>query len=171
MRRCGKIVSKKGDDTMEKAKKISESLTEQVQIIMPEQINGFNRLFGGKLVEWMDVVAAVVARRHSDCNVTTASIDRLQFKAPAYVNDTMVLQGRITYVGNSSMEVRVDAYTEALGGHMHLVNTAYFIMVALDENEHPVRVPRLIYETEQEKREYKAGAMRQEYRRSTTVSE
>lgn len=151
---------------MEKAKRISESMTEQIQIIMPEQINGFNRLFGGKLVEWMDVVAAVVARRHSDCNVTTASIDRLQFKAPAYVNDTMVLQGKITYVGNTSMEVQVNAFTEALGGEKKLVNTAYFIMVALDEKEHPVRVPRLILESEEEKAEYLAAEKRQQFRKS-----
>ena len=110
---------------------------------MPEQINGFERLFGGKLVEWMDVVAAVVARRHTNRNVTTAAIDDLQFKAPAYVNDTMVLRGRVTYVGNTSMEVRVDAFTESLDGERKPVNTAYFTMVALDEKEHPIRVPRL----------------------------
>ena len=64
-------------------KKVSDSKTEQIQILMPEHINGFNRLFGGKLMEWIDVVAAVVARRHSGCNVTTASVDNLQFKAAA----------------------------------------------------------------------------------------
>ncbi|MHB8065230.1 MAG: acyl-CoA thioesterase, partial [Ruminiclostridium sp.] len=53
-------------------KTVSDSRTEQVQILMPEHINGFNRLFGGRLVEWIDVVAAVVARRHSGRNVTTA---------------------------------------------------------------------------------------------------
>ena len=140
-------------------------MTEQIQIIMPEQINGFNRLFGGKLVEWMDVVAAVVARRHSNCNVTTASIDRLQFKAPAYVNDTMVLQGKITYVGNTSMEVQVDAFTESLGGEKKLENTAYFIMVALDEHERPVHVPRLILENEQEEAEFLAAEKRQQFRK------
>ena len=149
---------------MEKAKKISESFTEQIQIIMPEQINGFNRLFGGKLVEWMDVVAAVAARRHSNCNVTTASIDSLQFKAPAYVNDTMVLQAKVTYVGNSSMEVRVDAYTEELCGEKKLVNTAYFTMVALDKDEKPTRVPRLICETDEDEEEYKAGEKRRALR-------
>ena len=155
---------------MEKrAKHVYESKTTQIQILMPRHINGYNRLFGGKLVEWMDVVAAVVARRHSDCNVTTASIDSLHFKAPAYVNDTMVLQGRITYVGNTSMEVRVDAYTEALGGQKHLVNTAYFTLVALDENERPVRVPRLICETDEDEEEFKAGAKRRAHRQSTTV--
>lgn len=113
----------------------------------------------------MDVVAAVVARRHSNCNVTTASIDRLQFKAPAYVNDTMVLQGKITYVGNTSMEVQVDAFTESLGGEKKLVNTAYFIMVALDEHERPVHVPRLILENEQEEAEFLAAEKRQQFRK------
>jgi len=152
---------------MEKAKKISESATEQIQIVMPEQINGFNRLFGGKLVEWMDVVAAVAARRHSNCNVTTASIDSLQFKAPAYVNDTMVLQSKVTYVGTTSMEVRVDAYTEELSGEKHLVNTAYFTMVALDENEKPTKVPRLICETDEDEEEYKAAEKRRAARHAT----
>lgn len=151
---------------MEQAKRVSDSFTEQIQIVMPEQINGFDRLFGGKLVEWMDVVAAVVARRHSGCNVTTASIDRLQFKAPAYANDTMVLQGRITYVGNTSMEVRVNAFTESLGGEKKLVNTAFFIMVALDQDEHPVRVPRLILENEEEEAEFLAAEKRQQIRKS-----
>ena len=151
---------------MEQAKRVSDSFTEQIQIVMPGQINGFDRLFGGKLVEWMDVVAAVVARRHSGCNVTTASIDRLQFKAPAYANDTMVLQGRITYVGNTSMEVRVNAFTESLGGEKKLVNTAFFIMVALDQDEHPVRVPRLILENEEEEAEFLAAEKRQQIRKS-----
>ena len=61
-----------------RAKHVYESKTTQIQILMPRHINGYNRLFGGKLVEWIDVVAAVTARRHSGCNVTTASIDNLQ---------------------------------------------------------------------------------------------
>ena len=60
-------------------KRVSDSMTSQVQIIMPEHINGYHRLFGGQLVEWIDVVAGVVARRHSNRNVTTAFIDHLHF--------------------------------------------------------------------------------------------
>ena len=150
-------------------KTVAESRTEQVQILLPEHINGYNRLFGGQLMQWIDVVAAVVARRHSNRNVTTASIDNLQFKAAAHVNDTIVLFGQITYVGHTSMEVRVDAYTEALGGQKQLVNTAYFTLVALDEKERPVRVPRLICETDEDEEEYKAGAKRKEHRQNTTV--
>ncbi len=141
-------------------KRVCESKTEQIQILMPEHINGYNRLFGGKLVEWIDVVAAVVARRHSNCNVTTVTIDNLQFKAPAYVNSTVVLIGRITYVGHTSMEVRVDTYVEYLSGEKKLVNTAYLVMVALDENEQPVQVPGLLLETEEEQQEWEAAKKR-----------
>lgn len=154
---------------MKESKRVCESKTEQIQILMPEHINGYNRLFGGKLVEWIDVVAAVVARRHSNCNVTTVTIDNLQFKAPAYVNSTVVLIGRITYVGNTSMEVRVDTYTEYLSGEKKLVNTAYLVMVALDENEQPVQVPGLILETDEEKLEWEAGRKRRELRKQRRI--
>ncbi|SDM54013.1 acyl-CoA thioesterase [Acetanaerobacterium elongatum] len=154
---------------MKESKRVCESKTEQIQILMPEHINGYNRLFGGKLVEWIDVVAAVVARRHSNCNVTTVTIDNLQFKAPAYVNSTVVLIGKITYVGNTSMEVRVDTYTEYLSGEKKLVNTAYLVMVALDENEHPVQVPGLIIETDEERQEWEAGKKRCELRKQRRI--
>ena len=63
-----------------------------------DSINGYSRLFGGKLMEWIDVVAGVVARRHSGREVTTAAIDNLQFKAAAHINSTVVLIGRIRCV-------------------------------------------------------------------------
>lgn len=146
-------------------KKVSDSKTEQIQIIMPEHINGFNRLFGGRLMEWIDIVAAVVARRHSGCNVTTASIDNLQFKAAAYVNSTIFLVGQITYVGRTSIEVRVSTYVEKLDGMRYMINRAYLVLVALDENDHPVQVPGLTLETEEEKLEWEAGKKRCELRK------
>lgn len=127
---------------------------------MPTHINGSGRLFGGQLVEWIDVVAAVVARRHSGCNVTTAAIDNLQFKAGAFMNNTLVLIGRITYVGNTSMEVRVDTYVEDLSGIRKVVNRAYLVMVALDEKDNPIEVPKLILDTEAERAEWESGKKR-----------
>ena len=146
------------------AKRVADSRTEQIQILMPEHINGAGRLFGGKLVEWSDVVAGVVARRHSGRNVTTAAIDNLQFKAAAYVNDTLVLVGRVTHVGRTSMEVRVDTYVETLAGQRTVVNRAYLVLVALDEEGNPVEVPRLLPEGEAEKAEWEAGERRQSLR-------
>ncbi len=145
-------------------KHVSDSLTEQVQIIMPSHSNGVNRLFGGQLVEWIDVVASVVARRHSGCNVTTAAIDNLQFKAGAFINNTLVLIGRITYVGKSSMEIRVDTYVEDLSGMRKVVNRAYLVMVAIAENGQPTQVPQLILETEAERAEWEAGKKRHDLR-------
>lgn len=145
-------------------KHVSDSLTEQVQILMPSHINGSDRLFGGQLVEWIDVVAAVVARRHSERNVTTAAIDNLQFKAGAFINNTLVLVGRITYVGNTSMEVRVDTYVEDLSGIRKVVNRAYLVLVALDEDGAPTEVPKIIVETESERAEWEAGKKRRALR-------
>ena len=146
-------------------KKVSDSRTEQIQILMPAHINGYKRLFGGKLVEWIDVVAAVVARRHSGCNVTTASIDNLVFKEAAYVNSTVLLVGQMTYVGKTSMEVRVDTFVEALDKERRHVNRAYLVMVALGEDDKPMEVPGLILETEEERVEWEAGVKRHALRR------
>ena len=146
------------------AKPVEDSITEQIQILMPIHINGQDRLFGGQLVEWIDVVAAVVARRHSGHNVTTVAIDNLQFKAGAFINNTLVLIGRMTYVGNTSMEVRVDTYVEDLAGIRKVVNRAYIVMVALDKDGNPTPVPPLIVETESQKAEWEAGIRRRALR-------
>lgn len=150
---------------MREPKRVSDSKTEHVEILMPVHINGYKRLFGGKLMEWIDVVAAVVARRHSNCNVTTASVDYLQFKAPAYANSTLVLKGKITCVGKTSMEIRVDTYVESLDGSQDEINTAYLVLVAINENDKPVEVPGLIVESDEEKMEWEAGLKRRELRK------
>lgn len=154
---------------MEIEKRVSESLTEQVQIIMPEHINGYERLFGGQLVEWIDIVAGVVARRHCNHNITTAAIDSLVFKSAAYVNSTVVLLGKMTYVGRTSMEVQVETFSESLDGTRKLINRAYLVMVALDDHEHPIPVPRLKLETEEEKAAWEAGKKRSELRKQRRI--
>ncbi len=146
-------------------KPVSYSYTEQIQILMPSHINGSSRLFGGRLMEWMDVVAAVVARRHSGRDVTTACVDTLEFAAPAHVNDTILIIGRMTYVGRTSMEVRVETYTENREGLRRRINRAYFVLVAIDEAENPVEVPRLALETNEDRLEWENGKKRRELRR------
>jgi Acyl-CoA hydrolase len=143
-----------------KEKRVADSETKQVQVIFDNHLNGQGRLFGGQLASWIDIVAGVVARRHSNCNVTTAEIDTLQFKQPVFSGNLIVLHGKITYVGNTSMEVRVDSYVEDLSGNRKLVNTAYLVLVALDENGKPITVPRLICETPDEEAEWAAGEKR-----------
>ena len=127
-------------------------------------MNGAGRLFGGKLVEWMDELSALVAIRHCRRDVTTVAIDNLRFMCPAYQRDMVVLIGRITHVGTTSMEVRVDVYIEDMNGMRHPINRAYFSVVAMDENERPVEVPGIVIETEAQKAEWEAGEKRREMR-------
>ena len=141
-------------------KRVKDSYSEQVQVLTQANINGYNRLFVGQLMEWIDIVAAVVARRHSGRNVTTAVVDTLTFQAPARANDTIIICGYVTYVSRTSMEVCTKTYVENLNGSRQLINTAYLVMVALDENENPTVVPRLILETEEEKAEWAAAEKR-----------
>ena len=148
-------------------KRITDSMTTQVEILMPGDLNGYGRLFGGRLMQWIDVVAGVVARRHSGCEVTTASVDHLEFQAAAFENDTIAMEGRITYVGRTSMEVRVDTFVESLGGERRRVNRAYLVMVALDPHTHkPTPVPSLLLEKEEDFAEWEAGTLRAKTRKA-----
>ena len=146
-------------------KKVSQSMTQQQYLVRPTHINHYGRLFGGQLLYWIDELAGIVAMRHAGATVTTAAIDNLQFQAPAYEGDMVVLQGQVTYVGRSSMEVRVDTYTEAADGQRQMINRAYIDMVAIDSEGKPIAVPGLIPETEEEKAEWEAAAKRKALRK------
>ena len=128
-------------------------------------MNGAGRLFGGRLMEWIDEIAGLVGMRHAQTDITTASVDNLKFIHGAYQNDLIVLIARLTYVGNTSMEVRVDTYMEGYDGVRKPINRAYVTLVAMDENDHPTPVPRLILETEAERAEWEAGEKRRQMRK------
>ena len=145
-------------------KTVDDSRVETVHIVRPNHLNGANRLFGGILMQWIDEVAGIVAKRHSMCNVTTASVDNLTFLHGAYQNDMIVIKGKITWVGTSSMEVCVDTYVETLDGQRDRINNAHFMMVALDENNKPVQVPKLILQTDDEHLAWAHGEERRRIR-------
>ena len=147
------------------SKTVDDSRVETVHIVRPNHLNGANRLFGGILMQWIDEVAGIVAKRHSMSNVTTASVDNLTFLHGAYQNDLVVIKGKMTWVGSSSMEVCVDTYVESPKGERHRINNAHFMMVALDENDRPVKVPRLILQTEDEELAWSHGVERQRIRK------
>ena len=152
-------------------KTVSASRAEQVHIITPSDVNSAYTLFGGILMQWIDIVAGVVSRRHSGCATRTAAVDRLDFIAPAYIDDIVTIAGRVTFVGTTSMEVCVDTFVERLsepGERLH-VNRAYLTMVAVDRSGKPTKVPELICETEAEKADYEAGMERRALRRRTQL--
>ncbi|SHJ77331.1 acyl-CoA thioesterase [Hespellia stercorisuis] len=145
-------------------RKVVDSMTETIHMIRPTHLNSAGRLFGGTLMQWLDEVAGLVAKRHTHMNVITASVDNLKFLQGAYANDMVVIIGKVTFVGRTSMEIRVDTYREDLEGMRRPINRAFFTMVALDENDRPTEVPRLIIETENEKAEWESAQKRRQMR-------
>lgn len=141
------------------------SRSEQMHVVHPKDLNGAGRLFGGALLQMIDELAGIVAKRHCQtANVTTAAIDNLNFKAGAYENDLIVLIGYVTYTGNTSLEVRIDTYVENQSGMRYPINRAYFVMVAMGEDDRPAKVPSLIVETESQKAEWEGALLRRENR-------
>lgn len=152
------------------AKHVEDSLTEQTYLVMHRHINGYGRLFGGQLLAWIDELAGIVAKRHSESEITTACIDQLNFKHPVMLNETVVMIGRITYVGKTSMEVRIDSYVESFNGMRRMINRAYVVMVAIDiETGKSKPVPGLIVETEAQRAEWEGGKRRTELRKQRRV--
>jgi acyl-CoA hydrolase len=142
--------------------------TTAVQIVMPQHCNGYNnpRLFGGQIMAWIDVIGAVAARRYTQRTVTTVCIDNLTFLKPAFLNDTIVQEAAVTWTGHTSLEVRVDSMVERLDGSRELINRAYVVFVALDDNDKPAAVPPFVPETEEEKRIFEDAKIRRHIRLS-----
>ena len=146
------------------SKTVADSRVETVHIVRPNHLNGAGRLFGGILMQWIDEVAGIVAKRHSMHDVTTASVDNLTFLHGAYQNDMIVIKGKVTWVGNTSMEVCVDTYIENPDGTQDRINNAHFMMVALDEDNQPVQVPKLILQTDEDRLAWQHGEERRRIR-------
>lgn len=145
----------------------SESVEVRSKSVMYADINGYGRLFGGRLMEWIDEVAGLAAVRHCRHMVTTAAVDNLQFKAPAKLDDIVVLIAKVTYVGHTSVEVRVDTYVEDIAtGLRRPINRAYLTEVCIDENGKPIPVEYgLKPETPGEVADYEGAIRRIEMRK------
>jgi acyl-CoA hydrolase len=131
---------------------------------MPPHVNGMNRLFGGQLMAWIDTTAAVEARRHTGRQVITAVVDNLSFLGPAFLDETARLEARVTWTGKTSLEVRVDSFAEPLSGTKRLINRAYLVFVALDDEGKPVPVPPFEPQTAEEKEEWNRALERRKHR-------
>ena len=120
------------------------SRTRATHTVVHGDMNGENRLFGGRLMEWIDEAAGIAARRHCGGSVTTACVDSLVFKNPAYLNEIVVIDAYVTYVGRTSLEVRVDSYVEDVAtGERKQINVAYLTEVCVGPDEKPLRNRRL----------------------------
>lgn len=150
---------------MNTAKPVSASEVIMTQMVLPTHTNALGSIFGGTIMSWMDIAAAISAQRHCNQSVVTASIDDLSFYAPVKIGWVVNLKSKVNYVAKTSMEVGVKVTAEnPKTGEVFHTSSAYLTFVALDSNGKPMLVPELILETDDDKRRYHEGQIRRQHR-------
>ena len=142
-------------------KYVKDSYVIMHELILPNDTNNLDTVFGGKVMQYMDLCAAMSAYKFARTAVVTASVDRLDFLAPARVGDMLILKSSVNYSHNSSMEVgvHIDAENVKTGKRRHTAS-AYLTFVSLDSNGKPQKVDDIIPESDNEKRRYNEGKER-----------
>ena len=141
------------------------------ELVLPNDTNVLGNILGGKVMHYMDICAAMSAYKHSRSPVVTASVDHLDFLAPAKMGDIIVLKSSVNFTGNSSMEVGVRIESEnPITGRIHHTASAYLTFVALNDNRKPKRVDSINPESEEEKRRFMEGKKRHLARRERLKS-
>ncbi|MGZ3768913.1 MAG: acyl-CoA thioesterase [Bdellovibrio sp.] len=150
---------------MKTSKPVSASQVIMTQLVLPSHTNSLGSIFGGTIMSWIDIAAAIAAQRHSNKEVVTASVDRLDFVAPVFKGWVVNLKASVNFTSRTSMEVgvRVDAENPKTGETFHTAS-AYCTFVALGSNGKPIEIPSLILETEDDKRRFAEAEKRREVR-------
>ncbi len=138
-----------------------ESAAIMTEMILPQHTNAIGTVFGGVIMSWVDIIAAISAERHSHRQVVTASVDALNFLAPIKLGWIVTLKSSVNYVWNTSCEVgvKVTAENPRTGESFHTAS-AYVTMVALDSNGRPTAMPAILPESEDELRRYEDAKAR-----------
>jgi acyl-CoA hydrolase len=139
----------------------SQSITTMTELVLPQHTNSLGSVFGGVMMSWIDICAAIAGTRHCSHQVVTASIDALNFVAPVYQGWIVNLRAAVNYVSRTSMEVgvRVDAENPVQGKTFHTAS-AYLTFVSLGADGKPIVVPPVLPQTEEQKRRYAAAKAR-----------
>ncbi len=148
-----------------KQKAAKESFVTMTELVLPNDTNTLNNLMGGRLMHWMDIVAAISAQRHSNRIVVTASVDNISFSKPIALGNVVTLQAKVTRSFNSSMEVHIEVVAEDIPSGTRIVsNRAFFTFVAVDQGGRPIDVPEVLPETAEEKEMYEGALRRRQLR-------
>ncbi|HMN49433.1 MAG TPA: acyl-CoA thioesterase [Ignavibacteriaceae bacterium] len=150
---------------MSESKKISDSQIIMTELVLPNHTNQLGNLFGGQLMQWIDICAALSAAKHNKSICVTASVDRIDFHHPIKLGNAVTLIASINRVFKTSMEVGVKVFAQNFreGTKIH-TNTAYLTYVSVDNNGKPIRAIEAIPETDDEKRRYDEALTRRENR-------
>ena len=152
-------------------KTVAASQSERSEIIFPGDANPLGNLFGGRLMQFIDLVGATAAFRHARAVTVTASMDHLDFVAPVHIGDMLILKASVNRAFRTSMEVGVRAMVENVlhdGGLRH-VSSAYLTYVAMDLKGNPVEVPQVLPETDHQRRRFEEAGRRRELRSTETA--
>jgi len=142
-------------------KRASESETEMVQVVLPNDANPLGFILGGTVMHLIDIAGAIACHRHTRTLLVTAAVDGLEFLHPIKVGDLIILKARVTCVFTTSLEVRVDVFSEeTLTGKRRLTSRAFLTFVAIDRNGAKLKIPGLIVETDEEREECEAAQLR-----------
>ncbi len=151
-------------------RKVSESQSERIEIIFPGDANALGNLFGGRLMQFMDLAGAVAASRHARAITVTASMDHLDFVAPVHVGDLLILKASVNRAFRTSMEVGVKAMVEDVRKQkLRHVSSAYITFVAVDREGVGLVVPQLELETDHQRRRFADAGRRREMRAGETL--
>tara|TARA_B100001769_G_C21696296_1_gene384656 strand:- start:8 stop:475 length:468 start_codon:yes stop_codon:yes gene_type:complete len=152
------------------SKTIKNSNVIMHELVLPNDTNVLGNVHGGRVMCLMDICAAMSAYKHARMPVVTASVDRLDFLAPAKKGDILKLQSSVNYAHKTSMEigVRIDAEDPFTGEVKHTA-TAYLTFVAIDDNNKPTEIPKIIPESDDENRRYERAKKRHLTRRKERV--
>jgi acyl-CoA hydrolase len=149
----------------------SASALTLTQFMQPEHANSLGNVHGGVVLKLCDECGGIVAARHARHPCVTVTVDSVTFHYPVQLGRLLLVHGCITYVGTTSMEIEFRVETEnLLTGEVIHTNSAYFVYVALDEQRRPTPVPRLLLETDEERRRFEDGAARQAARLARAAS-
>lgn len=130
-------------------KRAEDSATEMVQVVLPNDANPLGFILGGTVMHLIDIAGAIASYRHARQRVVTAAVDDLQFLHSIKVGDLIILKARVTCTFHTSIEVRVDVFSEEpLTGDRQLTSRAFLTFVAIDEAGRKVEVPPLLVEDE-----------------------
>lgn len=145
---------------------MSHSRTISTNLVLPPDTNHMQTIFGGKVLAYIDEIAAITAMKHAQTAVVTASIDSVDFLSSAKVGDVLELESVVSSTGRTSMEIFVSVHSIDLHtGERKLTTESFLTFVAMDENNKPISVPGVFPETEMEKRLFETGPARREHRK------
>ncbi|MBN1123422.1 MAG: acyl-CoA thioesterase [Sedimentisphaerales bacterium] len=149
-----------------KGKSPTVSAVESRYLMMPNQANPYGTAFGGVIMAWIDMVAAMAAQKHCGKEVVTAGMDSLSFHESIRVGEIVLLKAMVNYAGTTSMEVGVQVVRDnPETGEQRIATTAHLTFVALDEKKRPSPVPPIVPDTEEEKRRYANAEIRVQMRK------